>query len=153
MSDDERVDRDDLELEVDHDDEQADHDDDEVLTPDEVSGPRSSRRSASSRAPADKFGRWSMYAGVGSTILLVLLPLPIVVLALGCAGIFFGMRARRELASADQPEQARKRAKIGTIAGSFTLVAMLALVIFFNFFYEIPDKTIPDTEEKSAEVG
>ena len=135
-------------------DEQFVEDEDEVLTPDEVSGPRTVRRASGGKAPLpDRFGRWSMFAGLGSLLLLVLFPVLVVVLALACAGIYFGMRTRRQLEDADEPEKARKRARIGTAAGGLTIVVLMGLILYFNFVYDSPEKVNDFNTDKTTEPG
>jgi hypothetical protein len=126
---------------------------DEVLTPDKVSNPRTVRRAAAAKALPDRFGRYSMYAGMASVLLLVLFPVLIFVLALAAAGIYFGIRTRRDLAHADEPERARKRGTIGIASGGFTILVLVALVIYFNVFYSVPEKLEDFNTEKPAAVG
>jgi hypothetical protein len=145
VNDDERV--------WDDDDDVEDVDDDEVLTPDEVSGPGPVRRQRGGPRPPqpDKYAKWSMYAGIASIPLIVISPLLLVFLA--STALYLGFRARKELADAEAPELARRRAKIGTVCGSLAVLTAFALIIFFTFFFDIPEKVNDFNTDKTTEPG
>jgi hypothetical protein len=124
--------------------------DDEVVEPDEVidaddedgaATPRT-RRGMAVRTPPDKWSRWSMYAGIASLGLLILFPMPLLVLGLATAGLWFGFKANKALEEADEPAQVRKRARVGMITGGLTLLALVALYVYFGFFYDAPEKIV-----------
>ena len=130
-------------------DEDKDWGDDEVVEPDEVFDPDDEegepepvRRGKAIRTPPDKWSRWSMYAGIASLALLVLFPMLIIVMALASAALWFGFKANRQVADADEPAQVTKRARVGMITGGLTMIGLLGLVIYFNFFYEVPEKIV-----------
>ena len=123
-------------------------DDDEVVEPDDVFDPDEDPqappvgRAAMVRSAPDKWSRWSMYAGIASLALIVLFPMPLLVVALATAGLWFGFKTHKRLAESDDPERARKRARTGIITGGMTMVGLLGLVLYFNFFYEVPEKIV-----------
>jgi hypothetical protein len=128
--------------------EDKDWGDDEVVEPDDVIGPdddgqpRTVRRGRAIRTAPDKWSRWSMYAGIASLGLLVLFPMLIIVLALASAALWFGFKANKQVDEADEPEAAKKRARVGMITGGLTMIGILGLVVYFNFFYEVPEKLV-----------
>ena len=115
---------------------------DAVIDPDDDGQPRTVRRGMAVRTPPDKWSRWSMYAGIASLGLLVLFPMLIIVLMLAGVALWFGFKANRALDEADEPEQARKRARVGMITGGLTVLGIIGLVLYFNFFYEVPEKVV-----------
>lgn len=115
---------------------------DAVIDPDDDGRPRTVRRGMAVRTPPDKWSRWSMYAGIASLGLLVLFPMLIIVLMLAGLALWFGFKANRALEEADEPDQARKRARVGMITGGLTVLGIVGLVLYFNFFYEVPEKVV-----------
>jgi hypothetical protein len=91
-----------------------------------------------------------MYAGLASLAMTVLLPVLVVVVTLAGAGVWFGLKALREIAGADEPARVRKRARIGIGSGLTTVVVLIALILYFNFVYETPEKLRDFNEDKPA---
>ena len=129
-------------------DEENDGDDGEVVEPDEVLElqdegvqPRA-RRGMAIRTPPDKWSRWSMYAGIASLGLLIIFPMLLLVLALASAALWFGFKANRQLDEADEPAAAKKRLRVGMVTGGMTMLGIVGLVVYFNFFYDVPEKIV-----------
>jgi hypothetical protein len=118
---------------------------DDVIDPDEDGEPQPVRRGKAIRTPPDKWSRWSMYAGIAGLAMLVLFPLLLLIVLLASAALWFGLKANRASDEADEPDRVRKRARVGVITGGLTMVGVLGLFVYFNFFYDVPEKIVDFT--------